>query len=450
MSSPLALAAVTATLCDLLNNGLINNDLSQVGSFSVTALPPDRIETGNNEGNRLNLFLYQITPNLGWRNEGLPSHDTRAPSNRLTNPPLALDLHYMLTAYGAADWAAEILLGYAMELLHDARVLTRKNIRDALNPNNPISVALIPPDGQGRQAIDLADQIEQVKITPHYLSADELSRMWTAMQARYRPTMAYQVSTVLIQGTRPTRSPLPVLSRGKQDSGTTSQPNTKAPAPSRPTILALDIVPATTGDTRMAAELGDKLVLTGALLDGDTVTAEFRHPLLTTPNTQPIEAGATAESVRVVLPQSRDNALSSFDANAEAEWPAGNYTVALRIERAGKPKRLTNELPFSLAPRLSAAPLMTGPAASPQVTINFFPQVWPGQRAEVFFGGDPVEVGLISAKTQSLVLSLKGLTPVEDLVPVVLRVDGVDTQLIRNRGAEPAQFDPQQCVRWPL
>ena len=198
MSSPLALAAVTATLCDLLNNGLNDNDLAPIGSFSVTAIPPDRIETGNNEANRLNLFLYQITPNLGWRNAGLPSFDARDPTAQLTNPPLALDLHYMLTAYGAADWAAEILLGYGMELLHEARVLSRADVRKALSPDKPISVALIPPDLQGRKAIDLADQIEQVKITPQYLAADELSRLWTAMQARYRPTMIYQACTVLI------------------------------------------------------------------------------------------------------------------------------------------------------------------------------------------------------------------------------------------------------------
>ena len=83
MSSPLALAAVTATLCDLLNNGLIDNDLSPVGSFSVTAVPPDRIDTGATESNRLNLFLFQVTPNLGWRNEGLPSHDSGDPRSLL-------------------------------------------------------------------------------------------------------------------------------------------------------------------------------------------------------------------------------------------------------------------------------------------------------------------------------------------------------------------------------
>ena len=61
MSSPLAIAAVTAALKDLLNDGLLNHDLSQIGSFTVTSTPPDRITTGETEPNQLNLFLYQGT-----------------------------------------------------------------------------------------------------------------------------------------------------------------------------------------------------------------------------------------------------------------------------------------------------------------------------------------------------------------------------------------------------
>src|SRR4029450_8270342 len=113
MSNALAIAAVTAVLKDLLNNGVIDHQLSGVvGEVTVSALPPDRVLVeGQAETSRLNLFLYQVTPNAGWRNQALPSHD---PSGiRVTNPPLALDLHYLITAYGANELHAEILLGYA-------------------------------------------------------------------------------------------------------------------------------------------------------------------------------------------------------------------------------------------------------------------------------------------------------------------------------------------------
>ena len=68
MSSALAIAAVTASLKDRLNNGLLDYDISQIGNFSVTAQPPERISKDPVESNLLNLFLYQVTPNLGWRN----------------------------------------------------------------------------------------------------------------------------------------------------------------------------------------------------------------------------------------------------------------------------------------------------------------------------------------------------------------------------------------------
>ena len=140
MSTALAIASVTAVLKDLLNNGVIDHDLaSSVGEVVVSALPPDRIDalgTPADQKSRLNLFLYQITPNQGWRNVGLPSHDGRG--ERLSNPPLALDLHYLLTAYGLEEFHAEILLGYGMQLLHETPVLTRSAIRTSLAPPTPV------------------------------------------------------------------------------------------------------------------------------------------------------------------------------------------------------------------------------------------------------------------------------------------------------------------------
>src|SRR5262245_21427962 len=214
MSSALAIAAVTAVLKDLLNNGLIDHNVTGAvgGNVNVTALPPDRVfAPGTPEGNQLNLFLHQVTPNAGWRNVGLPSRGSRG--ERLSNPPLALDLHYLLTAYGAEDFNAEILLGYAMQLLHETPVLARDAIRAALIPPT-VTGAILPPALQALAASDLADQVEQLKICPAFLNTEELSKLWSALQAHYRPTAAYQVSVVLIEATRSTRTPLPVLTRG--------------------------------------------------------------------------------------------------------------------------------------------------------------------------------------------------------------------------------------------
>jgi hypothetical protein len=214
MSTALAIASVTAVLKDLLNNGLIDHNLSStLGNVAVIATPPDRVDTGVlNPQSQLNLFLYQVTPNAGWRNVALPSRDARG--RRMSNPPLALDLHYLLIAYGAVDLHAEILLGYGMQLLHETPVLTRSAIRTALAPPSPVTPGGgLPPQLQALFTSELAEQIELIKIVPETLNTEEISRMWTAFQAHYRPTVAYHVSVVLIESKASARSPLPVRAR---------------------------------------------------------------------------------------------------------------------------------------------------------------------------------------------------------------------------------------------
>src|SRR2546423_8323610 len=123
MSSALGIAAVTAVLKNLLDNRLIEQGVAaSLGDVSVSALPPDRIATGADERSQLNLFLYRVTPNTGWRRSSVSLGDSHNGQNgrngrdgeakRAPPAPLALDLHYLLTAYGEQDFQAEILLGY--------------------------------------------------------------------------------------------------------------------------------------------------------------------------------------------------------------------------------------------------------------------------------------------------------------------------------------------------
>jgi hypothetical protein len=209
MSSALAIAAVTALLKDLLLNSAIDRDWAHsLGNVAVTALPPDRILNGGGEArNQLNLFMYQATPNQGWRNVELPSRDGNG--HLINNPPLALDLHYLLTAFGAEEFHAEILLGYAMQLLHERPVFSRRDIRTALSTSGPE----LPPALRAIATSELAEQMEQVKIVPQSLSTEELFKLWAAFQTHYRPTAAYQVSVVLIKSQRSTKPALPVHDR---------------------------------------------------------------------------------------------------------------------------------------------------------------------------------------------------------------------------------------------
>jgi len=214
MSSALAIASVTAVLKNLLDNGMIDDQVTvSVGSVAVSALAPDLIPLDQNAGGRLNLFLYRVTPNQGWRHVGLPARD--AAGDRVANPPLALDLHYLLTAYAAHDLHAEILLGYGMRLLHETPVLSRPAIRRALGAPGLVTDpdSSLPPALEALGASGLADQVEMVKITPEAASTEEVSRLWAAFQSRYRPSALYQASVVLIEAERPARAPLPVRAR---------------------------------------------------------------------------------------------------------------------------------------------------------------------------------------------------------------------------------------------
>jgi hypothetical protein len=209
VSNALAIASVTAVLKDVLSNGMKAMKVGDIvgGDVTVSSVPPDRIDvTGAEDPTQLNLFLHQTTFNQGWRNIGLPARN--ANGDRIDDNPLALNLHYLLTAYGAKDFYPEIVLGHAMQLLHETPVLTRDSIRKALNP------APAPPDWPTALVTsELADQIEQIKITPEVLNTEEISKLWSAINAHYRPTAAYQVTVVLIESNRPAKNALPVAAR---------------------------------------------------------------------------------------------------------------------------------------------------------------------------------------------------------------------------------------------
>src|SRR5262245_57015895 len=208
MSSALAIAAVTAVLKSLLDNCLIRHGgAAGLGDVTVSALPPDRIPLGTEERSQLNLFMYRVTPNSAWRprargepGRGAPVAASRGSPGRA---PLALDLHYLLTAYGEQDLQAEILLGFGMQVFHAAGVMPRDTIRSALNGPVPGGApSVVPPARAALTASTLADQVEEVTITPEFISPDDSSKLWSTLQAHYRPSTAYRVSAVLIEADR--------------------------------------------------------------------------------------------------------------------------------------------------------------------------------------------------------------------------------------------------------
>lgn len=205
MSNSLAVASVSAVIRDILINRLAQDPVaSLMSSVEVSVGAPDRIDlTASAEPNQVNIFLHQATPNMGYANLGLPH--LSADGTQVGNEPLVLDLHYLLTFYGAQPLYAEILFGEIAQEFHERPLLARDVITRALNP-------AAPPSNFPAELADsgLDTQIESIKITPQTVSNEELSKMWGAFQANYRLTAAYQVTTVLIDSLARSRVALPV------------------------------------------------------------------------------------------------------------------------------------------------------------------------------------------------------------------------------------------------
>jgi hypothetical protein len=436
MSSPLAIGAVSAVLRNLLDNGMINVGMP-MSPVRVTAVAPDTIRLDDPQAPpSLNLFLYRTSRNQGWAEVGLPAFDGNG--TRLSSPPLALNLHYLLTAYGTADFQAEILLGYGMHLLHERPVLDRAAIQLALDPS-VIGPSILPPEFAALTAADLADQVEAVTITPEPIDTEEMSRLWSAIQAHYRPTASYVVSVVLIEARRPTRRPLPVLTRGEVDEvaglerGVVVEPSLLPPYPT--------IVKVEPEDGQPAVRLGETVHLAGHHLDGTDPDARFAHRLLDDPNVVSIADTADPTGVDVPIP---DGAL------AEEDWPAGVYTVSLVLVRPGEDDpRESNVAAMLLAPEPVLPPTtIVRDAASRRVTVTLDvrPQVRPAQEARLTVGGDSALADPHPDPTSTLTFQLGDVPPGHQWVR--LTVDGVESILV-DRTTEPPSFDPTQFVTVP-
>jgi Pvc16 N-terminal domain len=401
MSNSLAIATVTATLTHLLNDGII---IDSPGT-TVTAKPPEKARNARN--NQLNLFLYQTVPNAAWRNMDMAP---QVKPGETGQPPLALNLFYLITAYGEDedDIKSHRLLGKAMSILHDHPLLDATEIRDALADN------------------DLYQQIERVRITPQPMSLEEMSKLWMMFQTQYRISAAYQVAVVLIESTLAVKTPLPVLMRGADDSGVSSQADLIPPFPTLEAIIPINQQPS--------ARLGEELTIKGHHLNGDDVVIKLTNPRLPAAIELTPLPGRTATEIKVQLP------------NNPAQLPAGFYGLVAVIKRTDQPDKTTNELLFSLAPRIlnfTPNPAVRNPSGNVTLTVNCNPEVRLDHRVSLLVGDRESSPQVRTNQSESLVFEVKDI-PVGEYF-LRLRVDGIDSLLI-NRGVKPPVFDATQKV----
>jgi hypothetical protein len=438
MSSFLAVSAVTALLRDLLNDGLVRQRVPDIlqATPTVEALPPDLVESISHGEIRLNLFLHKVSPNSGWRNVDLPSRN--GDGERISDPPLALDLHYLLTAYAKQNFQAEILLGCAMQLLHETPVLLRTAIRQRQQAWSVGTDDLL----KALATAELAEQAEQIKIVPHSADAEEVSKLWTGFQAHFRPTAAYQATVVLIESQRVSRSPLPVLTRGPEDRGVIAVADM---TPAFPTLTA-----ATAPKGQIGAQLGDVLTLRGHHLDGSNVAVRFtNHRLRRVLEVTRFQSHTPSKiAVRLRDAVDRDARAGAPPARPSRLWSAGVYSAAVLLQRPGETfRRTTNDLPFALAPEIQrVVPTRDRSGRETIFTVTCRPEVRPEQRASLTVGNLEIQAQAHSTPTDTLTFIARSVAPGEYFVR--LRVDGVDSLLV-DRSVTPPVFDPNQKVTVP-
>src|SRR5262245_48125354 len=167
LTGALAIASVTAVLKDLLGNGIVKySGPAGLGDVSLSVLPPDRMAAGGEERTQLNVFMYRVAPYTSLPKAEKGQSIWRSGANG-ADPSLALELSYLLTACGAEEFQAEILLGCAMQLLHETPVLTPERIRAALGLSLPENARnLLSPVKCALSASTIAEQVQRIKITP--------------------------------------------------------------------------------------------------------------------------------------------------------------------------------------------------------------------------------------------------------------------------------------------
>ncbi len=416
MSDFLAVAGVTSVLRWMLIDALAGSGLDTAlgATPNVTALPPDRIVVGDSEAPGLNLFMYHVGLNATFRNADLPERDSSG--RLLASPPLALDLHYLLSAYGRNELDGEILLGWAMQILHENQLLTRDIVQNALTASRGAPGATSEVQAVGLTT--LANQAELIKITPQSLSTEDVYKLWTAFQARYRATAGYMASVVLVRRSRAARVGLPVQTR-----------NILVEPMDRPVIE--DITPA-------SVAAGQVLMLRGRNFTGENVSdtsVRFDGGTPVTPDlVQP-------RLVRITVP---------------ATLRAGVRTVQiLRNIRFGAPSDphaglMSDPASFKLVPTIVGPPASVTIGASLTLTVS--PPVGRQQRASVLIGSQAVEIEPrpLSAPDAQATLTFPiptGFTPVPAPgAPLRVRIDGAESPVTFDTSLTPPAYVPRIVV----
>lgn len=409
MSNSQAIAAVTTTLRDIV----FAHIREELGGGIITTKPPDRAR-GNHEGNQVNLFLYHVEPNPAWQGRSKLVHTRQGGT---TGPPLGLDLHYLITAYGQGDSevASHRLLGQVLSGLHDTSRLSAKQIQTATHADLPAS--------------NLHHQIEELRIAPLNLGFEDMSQVWRLIQADYRPSAAYKVSVVMIDSQELASTAPPVLSQGDRNGKVIVRPQGK------PVLQAIDLP-----HRKKTAEFGDRLTLRGQNLSGDRQWVRLNT--LHRPGVDPIDLELAESPVEATAAAIADGSqdiplqLPAVGPDLDPQLEPGRYELSVVLSNQ-QHTVTSNRLPLTLVPQvLKIAPRKVN-APRFVLTVTCAPAVQPERPVILLLGDRGIPMIPIDKPSKTLRFQVENAHPGSYVVR--LRVNGADSLSV-NFAKRPPEF----------
>lgn len=172
-------------------------------SVHVTVGPLDRPISGP----RLNWFLYHVTPAPALANMEFPQRNGW--TTRRGRPPLALSLHYLLSAdpgelsdQGQEDEIPHAALSAVMSALHDYPIFGPDT---QISTDPPLTVAGFAPSLDGL--------VEPLRITLEDVPVERITALWNTGSRAMRVSVGYLVSLVSVPAQQSFRPGPPVLTR---------------------------------------------------------------------------------------------------------------------------------------------------------------------------------------------------------------------------------------------
>jgi uncharacterized protein DUF4255 len=129
----------------------------------------------NNNAVRLSIYLYRIVEDAYTKNR----FPVAGSGINLRQPPLTLDLFYLITPLVGAPREQQIVLGKVMQVFYDRAILSGADLVGALAGS---------------------DDVVRIMLNP--VTLEETTRVWHALEMSYRLSMCYAARVALVDSTR--------------------------------------------------------------------------------------------------------------------------------------------------------------------------------------------------------------------------------------------------------